>query len=281
MKVKSDNSRPRPIRAQIEPSRPSDQALERCRAGASRTNARATQVRRAFVNADYGTAPAPLSLIVRGGRAGRLRLQLMLGLLWMGGGGDKRHTVKFPARAWAELLDLPDAGGNGQRRVRDAVVWLESQRFIAVARPAGFPPVITLLREDGSGAPYVPPVTAPKDPATGKLGRQDWSFRLPSSFWSNSWVLTLSTAGLALLLIMLDLNRRDVPSIWISPEESRRRYGLSEDTWTRGVAELAAHGIVTVGRQPVNQAFGWKRVRNNYSLNIARLDHEPLWATAA
>lgn len=68
----------------------------------------------------------------------------------MAGGGDDRHQVTFPARSWAELLDLDDPAGAEQRRIRAAVSWLEDAGLVLVDRPACEPPTITLLREDGS-----------------------------------------------------------------------------------------------------------------------------------
>src|SRR4051812_39605468 len=102
MDSKSEGSPPRPIRTPIAPDRPSEQALDHLAAAARRTNSRDTQIRRSFINAQRGGSPTPLARIVRGGRAGGIRLRLMLALLLMAGGGDDRHEVTFPARAWAE-----------------------------------------------------------------------------------------------------------------------------------------------------------------------------------
>jgi hypothetical protein len=201
----------------------------------------------------------------------------MLAILWLAGGGDERHEVAFPARAWAELLDLSDPGGAGQRRVRDALTWLEDARLIAIERNPGRPPTVSLRREDGSGKPYVAPLRAPKSKKTGKLARQNWSVLLPAAFWTNGWALALPTAALALLLVMLDLERSDGEPAWIAPELAQERFGLSEDTWTRGVRELEAHGLLRIRRQPVGASLSWKRVRNNYKLRLSRLNSEPAW----
>jgi hypothetical protein len=280
IETSNESSTPRSVRIPIDPDRPSERALDHLDAAGRRTRSRATRIRRSFINADRGAPPTPLSSIVKGGRAGGLRLRLMLALLWMGGGGDERHTVSFPARGWAELLDLDDPAGAGQRRIRDALSWLERQRLIAVSRAAGRPSVVTLLREDGSGERYVSPVKAPKDPATRKLRERDWSVSLPSTFWTKGWVLALSTPALALLLVMLEVKREDRRFTWVSPDEARRRFGLSPDTWTRGIAELEGQGLVSVRRQPVDRAFAWRRVRNSYELNLSRLNGEPRWASS-
>jgi hypothetical protein len=239
---------------------------------------RNTQIRRSFINAQYGADPPPLGLIVKGGRAGGVRLRLMLAILWLAGGGDERHTVTFPARAWAEMLDLAAPNGAGQRRVRDAVAWLEQQGLISVDRDPGRPLTVTLLREDSSRKPYISPLRAPKNAKTGKLARRHWSVLLPPVFWTNGWALALSTPAIALFLIMLDLDRTDGRSAWITPELAQSRYALSDDSWTRGVAELKAHGLLKVHRQPVDVSLGWRRTRNTYKLRLRRLNTEPAWA---
>jgi hypothetical protein len=275
-----DGTLPRSLRAPVVPARPSERALTHLDDAGRRVRWRRTQIRRSFINAERGDgSEAPLARIVKGGRAGGVRLRLMLGLLWMGGGGDYRHEVSFPARAWAELLDLRDPPGAGQRRVREALAWLERERLINVVRAPGRPLKVKLLREDGSGAKYVAPTSARKDPATKKLRRADWSVGLPSTFWTEGWAITLSTPALAILLALVEMERDDGAAVWVSPEKSRERFGLSEDTWTRGVAELEAQGLVDVKRRPVDQTFRWTRVRNTYRLLLSRLATPPIWAT--
>jgi hypothetical protein len=258
--------------------RPGEEALRHLGDGTRRTKGRATQVRRSFVNSVFaGTEVPPLAMIVRSGRAGGLRLRLLLSLLWMGGGGDARHSVTFPARAWAEMLDLSYPENAGERRVRAALAWLEQKRLVQVDRQPGRIPTVTLRREDGSGENYTQPVKGRKDRSTGKLNQRDWNFTLPSEFWTNAWILALSLPALAVLLVLLDMQRKDDEPQWIAPAEARKRYVVSEDTWTRGVAELDAQGIVTVIKEPVSATFGWRRVRNKYVVNRQRLHGDPLW----
>ena len=58
--------------------------------------------------------------------------KLYLALLWMA--ANPPYDVTFPARAWAELLGLPNPEGKGDRRVRDAIDWLADQGLITVTR---------------------------------------------------------------------------------------------------------------------------------------------------
>ena len=114
------------------------------------------------------------------------------------------------------------------------------------------------------------PAAAPKDQETAKIAEEHWHVWLPPTFWTKGWATTLSAAGIAILLVMLVLERQrkpTQPSFWISPDQARRRFGLSEDTWTKGTAELRKLGLIDVGRKPVSEEFGWRRVRNTYALN--------------
>jgi hypothetical protein len=278
VKSKVEARPPRPIRDQVRPARPSSGAFLQLAAASRRVRSRDTQIRRTFINGEFRSTAPPLSLIVRGGRAGGLRLRLMLAILWLAGGGDERHEATFPARAWAELLDLSDPGDAGQRRIRDALSWLEDEGLISIDREPGRPLSVTLRREDASGKPYISPLRAPKNAKTGKLPQRHWSVLLPSAFWTNGWALALSTPALAILLIMLEMDRSDGKPAWITPERARARYRVSEDTWTRGTRELEAHGLVRVTRQPVDTSLGWTRTRNNYKLRLRRLNTEPVWA---
>jgi hypothetical protein len=245
-------------------------------AASRRVGNRRLQVRLNFIEAT-GEDPPPLARLLRGGRGGTVRLKLYLTMLWMAAG--EPHDITFPARAWAELLDLPSPEGNGDRRVRDAIDWLEHHGFVSIQRQPGRPATITLLREDGSRRAYVVPAAAPKDQGTKKIGDEHWHVRLPAIFWVNGWMVALSGTAVAILLVMLVLERQSRgPRLWISPAEARRRFALSEDTWTKGTAELRKHGLLVVGRRPISEEFGWRRVRNTYSLDLDELQRRaPGW----
>lgn len=120
------------------------------------------------------------------------------------------------------------------------------------------------------------PAKAPKDPSTGRLGWDNWYFKLPASLWTNGWMASLSGAGLALLLVLSDMGA-DGKQAWVSPSRARVSYELSEDTWTKGTKELQSAGLVHVGRRSVSaQEFGgWLRFRNTYQLDLRRLATHP------
>jgi hypothetical protein len=79
------------------------------------------------------------------------------------------------------------------------------------------------------------------------------------------------------LLVMLVVTQGgEKKAQWISPSQARSRFGLSEDTWTRGIAELQRYGVLVVRKKPVSEDFGWRRVRNAYTLDLTRLGERPV-----
>jgi hypothetical protein len=254
---------------------PSDETYQLAARASKRAHARATPVRIRFIErAQAEDPPPPLARLLRGGRGGEVRLKVLLALLWLGSGGD--HVVRFPAHSFAGLLGLPDRYVNGARRVNDALNWLRDHDFIAIQRVPGREPKITLRSELGTGDPYVVPARAPKNPTTGKATADNVYVQLPVSYWTRGWAVKLSGSATAMLLVLLLLERSargrpaerelEQPGVWVSPDEAVRRFDLSEDTRSRGFGELRRHGLVLVARQPVNADFGWRRVRNVYTL---------------
>lgn len=213
-----------------------------------------------------------MAQLLRGGRGGQVRLKLLLALLWLGGGQD--HEVNFPAHSFARLLDLEDPPGRGARRVNDALNWLHGHRLIKLTRNPGHPATVKLLDETGTGLPYAIPARALADPESGRASPANVYIKLPAAFWTRGWAATLSAPAIAMLLVLLVLERENNRSddLWVSPGEAKRRFDLSEDTRSRGFKDLEACGLITVGRQPVHADFDWTRVRNVYTLWTFLLD---------
>src|SRR5438105_14580965 len=130
---------------------PSEAAFRLARRMSERLNGRSARVRFGFVRRGEGGGIPPLARVLRGGRGGEVRLKLLLSVLWAAGGGDERHaTGAWPARAWAQMLDLPDPEGKGQRRIQEAIHWLEGKALIRAERQPGKPMSLQLMLEERS-----------------------------------------------------------------------------------------------------------------------------------
>lgn len=203
-----------------------------------------------FVRSEMADSAPPVARMIRGGRGGEVRLKLYLTMILIAAAGQ--HDIRnVPARAWAETLNLDDPDGLGARRVSDALQWLAENHFISLASRRGSPPTVTLLSALGDEKPFA-------------RGRRIY-LRVPLGLWEHHWITKLSGSGLALLLVLLDLqggaSASSPPSL---PGPLRRRYGLSDDTWTRASRELKALGLLQIKRQPQGREFDFRRMRNAY-----------------
>jgi hypothetical protein len=60
--------------------------------------------------------------------------------------------------------------------------------------------------------------------------------------------------------------------LWFSPQQADLRYGLSEDTRTKGLRELRTAGLISAHRQSVSpDTFDFRRLRNVYRLEPDQL----------
>lgn len=239
---------------------------------------RAAKIRYSFVRRrEDDDRATPLARMLRGGQGGEVRLKLFLSLLWLAGGGDKRHETRpYPARSWAALFDLPDPEMRGLRRILDASRWLEREGFVITEREPGKSKMFRLRLEDGSGESYFDPAEhahKKKEGGTG-VGREDLYISLPASFWTEGWIMTLSARAIAMLLILAAETGGSSKSKTVAPALARARYAISEDTWGKGVAELREHGIIDVRKEwipPIDfEDFAdfndIVRVRNRYTV---------------
>ena len=231
----TQGSRARPKRAQSSAGTfPSDGALELAGRASKRVKGRTATIRHGFMTGVPGEPNPPLAELMRGSKGAALRIKLYLTLLWLAGGGDDRHSVTFPARLFAELLDLDEPEGRGDRRVREAIKLLERKQLIRLDARKGQPSVLYLLREDGCGQRYTRPADdlAQKKKQGNEIDRADYFVQLPDTFWTLGWVHVLGAPGLAILLILLEVTQQGKKKAeWLSPSQ-RRRYGLSDDSWT-------------------------------------------------
>jgi len=206
-------------------------------------------IRRHFIERS-GQTPSPLSLLLSGsnasrgggGRGGRLRVALVLTLIWRL--AKSPHTTIRPARYWAEILQLDDPEKAGARAVRNTLLELERRGFIRTEdRGPGKMPEIILRDETLRNVDYkLPYLQAVEE---GEAGDTSY-FRVPESFWATGLCAKLSGAGLAMYLIAISrAGWGDDPSFWISPSRFSEEYGLGDSTRKKGLKELIEHGVVT------------------------------------
>ncbi|WP_166381355.1 hypothetical protein [Catellatospora methionotrophica] len=196
--------------------------------------------------------------------------------LWLGAAPP--HSLAYPARAWAELLDLEDPSNSGARRVADAVRWLEKNGFIEVENRAGTPNVVHLLSDDGRGKPYELPGAAYNrlSQKGSPAARRHRYIQLPPELWTSGWMAVLSASALAMLIILYTHTGTKDPEgeeLWIAPDYATQTYVLAEETRTRGLRELQLAGIITVRRRELvaNDSFDFRRFRNVYRLQPSAL----------
>ena len=200
--------------------------------------------------------------MVRGGRGGEVRLKLFLSMQLIA--VQAPHNIVRRPASWASLLALPDPGVGGARRINDAIKWLGANKLIRLEPKQGGPAEVFLLSQLGDGQPYSRPG-----------GRY---VNLPVAFWENDWLVTLSAAATAMWLITCEMQggkKSEADAPWISPALAQERYDLSDDTRSKGTRELAAHGLLTIGRTKQGEEWAWDRLRNTYWLNKDRLQDQP------
>lgn len=233
-------------------------------------------VRRAFVEQPEDGKSALASLLSGanasgggGGRGGRLRIALLLTLIWVI--AKEPYTSGRVARSWAELLDLPDPEGTGARAIRDTLDELEERGFVRTATADAGRPEVELLLELGTRKGYRHPDPALNEPY----------FRVPRSLWESGLIGKLSGRALAMYLVCLSIGGWSSREFWINGSLVASRYGLGETTRKRGLKELVDLGVLLSRTAPVelgHDAGGRTFVRNIYTINSAfRLsngDHE-------
>lgn len=213
----------------------------------------------AFIRAREGHRP-PLARLIQGGRGGEVRLKLYLCITMMATGKPYDLRANPTPSRWARLLALPP--NTGARRVSANLKWLDDNEYISLQPRAGLPPMITLLSAHGDGGEYV------------RASEEGRYVGVPIEFWTLGWVLDLSPTGIALLLVLMEL-QGGYKEPRYAPRYRRLEYGISSDTWTRARKELASHGLLAVHRVPQGGDFDYRRLRNTYWIDVERLKEAP------
>ncbi|MBY6389261.1 hypothetical protein HG717_35965 (plasmid) [Rhodococcus erythropolis] len=216
---------------------------------------------------------APMSQIYRGGRSGVVALKLYLALVWRCSAPP--FSTEKPARAWATLLDLDDPAGNGARRIKNAMKTLAAANLIEMTDNPGYPNVVTLLDESGSGRAYELPSTAYTFGQKNGLSKdrlaQDMYFKVPQRLWKFGYIQSMSGPALVMLLILLAEQGGTGATVWFSTEEFPTRYNISHKTRAAGTRELREMGLLVVRAESLSSSsvantFDVQRRRKIYRL---------------
>jgi hypothetical protein len=200
--------------------------------------------------------PTALKRIGSDGRGQGLRLKLYLCMMMLAT-REPRQLRAYPASAYAQMLALDDPEGQGARRVNQAQRWLRDEGFIQRIENGTHPPHITLL-----------PL-----PATGEWGGR-W-ITLPLDIWNNGWIHVMSGRALMLYVVLRELTGGR-PGGSTAPGRRKRQYGLSDETWARGLADL--EDLALASATPVVEkadAFSRPQPRLRYRLEGAVLETLP------
>lgn len=245
---------------------PSPTALNRLQYFAERSKRQAATFPVGFVRDEVSEAGPMLAQLVKGGRGGEVRLKLLVSMHLIAGGGKRDDVTRSPV-SWAQMLDLPEPETNGARRVRDGCAWLEDHQLIVMEHHRGKEPTVFLRSALGDGGPY----------ARQAGGGGSRYIRVPVSFWHHGWIVTLSGTALAMWLVLAEMQGgREKEKVWVSPPDARQRYRLSEETFAKGVWELAEHNLVSITKEPQGAAqWLYNRYRNGYQLDFGRLEERP------
>ena len=210
----------------------------------------------------------------KGGRSGYVSIKVLLSILWKTSKPPFETVMTAPALA--ELLDLPDPGGKGTRRVRDALRTLADAKLIQLVPRPGTSPLIRLMNETGNGEEYTLPSTSYvlsqlKKPNQESVTDPNLYFQLPAELWTEGFFQTLKGPGLVMLLILLSEQANKRP-VWFSGSEFSDRYQISPSTRTKGTQELVDLDILTRVSVPLPAAWGGSTFEHQRRRYMYRLE---------
>jgi hypothetical protein len=226
-------------------------------------------LRRAFVRTDESDEMPPLAqLVSAGGRGGAVPLKLYLALVWRC--SAEPFETDILARQWATLLGLEEPNTLGARRVTRALDVLAGLKLVALQKRRGESTIVTLLEESGSNAAYTLPSTAYTRAPSAEAAARHRYFKIPLELWTKGHIQSMSTAGIAMLLVLLAERNVDGRRTWWSTERFPQLFNLSPTIRSQGTSELQARSLVHVRKESVTNSpsptFRRERVRNTYKL---------------
>jgi hypothetical protein len=194
-----------------------------------RTGRSAAPLRVAFLHEPRREGlPGPLASFVEERRGIALDL-LLLAHATASLSGDR--PIRATSSQWMKAIGAQE-GASNRVTVSRSWTWLEQKNLVRSHR-AGRDRGIEVLREDGSGERWQPP-----------MPRREAHFGLPHDYWLCSYPQALSLPAKAVLLIALSLQSRGEEFFELPLERGSRWYGLSESTLRRGLGELRRQGLL-------------------------------------
>ncbi|WP_404388833.1 hypothetical protein [Humibacillus xanthopallidus] len=200
----------------------------------------------------------PLAEFVNNGDKRGLLAFLFVNTIISSGAREDGWTTSLDIKLWARALGTVETAGeasasNAATKIlsrlvkRDLIERTRRGRERLVA--------VTLLRPDGSGAPYTRPT-----------GRDDSErfLRLSHRFWLDEWDKKLSLPAIAMLLVALC----EPPHFKLATEHVPDWYGWSADTAERGLKELADKKVLQVDPETYTNPLAptGLSTRNRYTL---------------
>lgn len=212
------------------------------------------QIRKIFVQRPNTEAvrPSLLAAFVRGRKERALEAFLLLHALQTILDGTPLHLG-----TWARILSTKKKVEPAE--AMKAFQTLETLKLVSIAGSRTVP-VITPLREDGSGELWTRPGS---DPDEGGLGY----FTIPFAYWTSGLADRLTVPGKAMFLITLkETQDPKKPSFPLAYERAQEWYGISERSAERGFSELSRDGLLLTKvvkrpdpRHPLGRREEWWR----------------------
>lgn len=197
----------------------------------ARSGREAVPIRRSFTQLrSRGGGRGPLAAFVSGRRRRALDLYLLAHAVCSAPPWD----VTLQSVVWGRLLGL--SGSGLAAMITRQWNWLEEHRLIITSRKDRLR-TVTLLHEDGSGAPY----THPGRPY-GERGAEGDYFALPHAYWQMGLQDQIDLPTKAVLIIALSR-----PDKFVLPlEQAAKWYGFSQDSIRAGLRQLQVRGLLDV-----------------------------------
>lgn len=165
--------------------------------------------------------------------------------------GHLAHMLGFAA-------DATESTSSGARRVQRALGRMTDPpfAFVTITSRPGHVPGITVNHFTKKGLQSPPYIT------------------LPLALWRQGWIVSLSLAGLAVYAsLRRECAGHEDQEMVLSPYR-RSLYGFSADTWSKGVRDLQAHGLLHVDLKAANTREIVRKQRQIYRLDSTIMEYK-------